>query len=289
MFGHADARIISAAVEPLRKSSPKTTLIVLLAVAFGLASGVGSVFVSDELDRRVRTARRLQALIGVHALAALPVVRAGRRGQAALIRRALEAPDDRFAAGIRNLRVAALQCAEAGRTPAIGVLSLRRGEGRSAVAANLAALIAQGGSPTVLIDGDVLNPQLTLALAPDAEAGWADAESATPDSLLRSAGPELFLLPARAPSGAADPNGLVGFPAVVAACAALVKTHFVIVDLPAVSQSPEAEAIARRLSGVFLLIDAKATAVDECAELLERLAESDVRVLGVALNRAELS
>lgn len=289
VFGHAEAQIISSAMEPLKKTYPRTTIILGLAAVFGVISGAAAVIVSHDLDRRIRSAGRLQILTGVNALVALPVVRTSRRRPSPPTQWALSTPNDAFAAGIRNLRVVALQVAEWGQSPSIGLLSFRRGEGKSVIAANLASLIAETGTPVALIDGDFLKPALTQALAPNATRGVADGAGADPRSLLVKLANNLSLLPARSLSSPSNPNGTVSFKTTTAACVALAESHVVIVDLPPASDSPEGAAIARGLAGVFAIVDADTTTVDEFLELLDRLAENDVRVLGVALNRADRS
>jgi Mrp family chromosome partitioning ATPase/capsular polysaccharide biosynthesis protein len=289
VFGHADARIISSAVEPLKNAYPRTTLILALAIAFGAISSVAGVIVADELDRRVRSARRLQALTGLTALAALPVVKTARRDPAALLTWARSAPDSRFAAEIRKLRVAALQIADDGKPIAIGVLSYGRGEGRSVIAANLAALIAESGTPAALVDGDIFDPSLTAAFAAEAKRGLVDGFSSdlgpVPCLPLEHISHDLVIMPARSLSSKLDPNRVVGLSPTSAACAALAESRFVVVDLPPVSESPEGVAIASSLAGVIVVVDAATVSVDEFLELLDRLAENDVQVLGVALNK----
>ena len=286
VFGHADARIVSSALAPLTKTYPKTTLILALALLAGLFSGAGAAIVADEIDRRVRSARRLWAMTGLGALAALPKI---RRRPATLLGRTQAEPQSPFAAEMRKLRVAAMEAAASGAPTSIGVLSWRRGEGRSLAAAELAALVAAAGTPVALVDGDVLNPALTRAFAPQAESGLADAGSADPSEAVRPLANNLVFLPACAGGVAPDPNCVSAFPVVAAACAALARSRLVIADLPALSESPEGAAAARSMTGVFVVVDAEATTVDEIVELLNRLAEHDAHVLGFAINKARAS
>ena len=48
------------------------------------------------------------------------------------------------------------------------------GEGKSTIAVNLANLFAAGGRSTLLIDGDMRNPQLSRLLSPDAKSGLVE-------------------------------------------------------------------------------------------------------------------
>ena len=285
VFGHADARIISTAVEPLKKTFPKTTMILALALAFGLMSGVGFAIVGDEFDRRPRTARRLRALTGVSALAALPYDKVGKRGLGALLQGPRAGKNTLYNAEMRKLRVKALELAESGASVSIGVVSWRRGEGRSAISASLARLLAETGRPTALVDGDTFNPKLTTTLSPQAQQGLSSPEGNYQPAQLA---PDLTFLAAPFARTQSDPEGIAWFKTASDACARLSQSQIVVIDLPPVSESPEGVMAARGLAGVFAILDAQVGAIDEFFELLDRLAENDVRILGVALNRAEV-
>ena len=62
------------------------------------------------------------------------------------------------------------------RSKVIGVISALPNEGKSTVAKNFASLLAHLGARAVLIDGDLRNPGLTLAIARHAEVGLLEVD-----------------------------------------------------------------------------------------------------------------
>ena len=80
-----DSRIVTKASVPIRPSSPKTMLILGLAMMLGLGAGVVLAFLADYLDGRIKTLEQAEAISGVPALAAVPLI--GARELARLARR----------------------------------------------------------------------------------------------------------------------------------------------------------------------------------------------------------
>ena len=69
-----DSRIVTRASIPIRPSSPKTMLILGLAVMLGLGAGAVLAFLADYLDGRIKTLEQAEAISGVPALAAVPLI-----------------------------------------------------------------------------------------------------------------------------------------------------------------------------------------------------------------------
>ena len=126
-----DSRIVTKASIPIRPSSPKTMLILGLAMMLGLGAGVVLAFLADYLDGRIKTLEQAEAISGVPALAAVPLIgarelaRLARRGrnelgrydpkttkllpaplQPPLMRYAIDEPGTFFAEAIRAVRLA---------------------------------------------------------------------------------------------------------------------------------------------------------------------------------------
>src|SRR5204862_777590 len=80
-----DSRIVTKASIPIRPSSPKTMLILGLAIMLGLGAGTVLAFLADYLDGRVKTIEQAEAIAGLPALAAVPLI--GARELARLARR----------------------------------------------------------------------------------------------------------------------------------------------------------------------------------------------------------
>lgn len=280
VFGHADARIISTAAAPLKRAYPRTTLIVALAGALGLLIGLGALLVADDLDRSLGSRRRMTALTGVAAIAELPNVKGAHGRPSGLLHLARSDPGSRFCGEMRKLCVAAMESGD-GKAPTVGVISGRRGEGATTVAANLADLLAGTVGPTVLVDGDFASCDVSRLLAPAALRGLAESLGEDPQAALIDLGGDVSLLASRVRADAP----FVTFKVLAGAVATLARTHAVVVDLPSVEESAEGLALARSLTGVIVVADARSCRVEDLRVLLDRLAEADARVLGVALNK----
>ena len=69
-----DSRVVTKASVPIRPSSPKTDLILGLAIALGFGAGAILAFLADYLDGRIKTLEQAEGISGVPALAALPLI-----------------------------------------------------------------------------------------------------------------------------------------------------------------------------------------------------------------------
>ncbi|MDO6416071.1 hypothetical protein Q4F19_16910 [Sphingomonas sp. BIUV-7] len=74
----------------------------------------------------------------------------------------LDRPHSRMATDLKRLAkaLAVRWFADTPRQPALSVISAQPSEGRTTLAVNLACIFAMGGARTLLVDGDLENPQL---------------------------------------------------------------------------------------------------------------------------------
>lgn len=289
-FANADARVVSTATEPLGKASPQPLLLLPLATVLGLVSGVGFLLVRHGFDRRIRSRHQVGEALGVDCLSILPRVpgrRAGLPAEGGLpLMAVLDAPFSAFAEALRTLRTAIFVASKT-RHAAVGIVSWSAGEGRSAVAANLAFLIAASREKVVLIDADVRDPALSRHLAPDAAAGLSEAllaSASTAQLECVELAQGLAFLPAVARGRVVNPNVFIGSAEMQAILLALRRDRDVVVDLPPMSLSSQAQAIGPMLDGVVLLVEIGRTTVDELGEALRSLRAADIRLFGVVLN-----
>ena len=285
-FGDADARIVSAAVEPLSKSYPSGPRTLGLSFAFALLTGFGALVLRNEMDRTVRSREHVRRLTGIDVFAILP--RAAERGRALSLTEALERPASPFAQVMQALRI--LVQTSASGSSLVGLVSCNPREGRSAIAANMAYLIAGSGQPATLVDADRRNPALTRALAPGAASGLAElAASRGVDAtgLKRPVNATLsFIAAASASGGACDPNLFLGSRETMQALRGLAEKGTVVVDLPPLSSSADALAVGKLLTGVIVVAALHETTVDDLADAVRTMNAVGVRILAVVLNEA---
>ncbi len=157
-----DARIVSPAAPPANKSSPSPPLMLLLAGFVGALAGFGRLSLVEAQRTVIREPEEISAETGLNELGFLPVIMGrlifptARAVPPLLIR-------DRFDA-LRRTKLA-IGSITAGTSCCIaGVTSAADGAGRSTVAYNLAAVLAEDGHKTLLIDADIRNPSLSKGL-----------------------------------------------------------------------------------------------------------------------------
>lgn len=282
-FPDSDARIVGAALMPLVAAYPQTKLVLLLGAVFGLVSGIGCIAVVHSFDRIVRSPAQARRVLGVDCLAVVPRL----QGNGLTDTSAVDRPDSDFAVAMRLLRTVLFAVGSESRHVTIGLVSCGEDEGCSAISANLATLLAASSDKVLLVDADLQGPELTRRLAPDAPAGLHDLLHASadytdlPEVPLT---PSLSFVPAVAAGHKADPNAFLGAHAIHAALARIRGRRDVILDLPALITSSDAQAIGTSLTGVVLVAALNRTKLDQLSEAIRALRSANCRVLGIVLN-----
>ncbi len=313
-----DSRIVTKASVPLRPSSPKTTLILGLAVMLGLGAGAVLTFLVDYLDGRVKTLEQAEKISGVPTLAALPLIGvrelAGRakRGSRALdhydprttrllpaslqpplMRYAIEEPGTFFAEAIRSVRLAIQRTLRSEPIKLIVVTSAVDGEGKTTLAANLALSLATLGIKTLLVDGDLRNPGLTRALCPNAEAGLlqvAMGELPLEQALLLDRETGLSILPSPT---AKDDNAITElmFSERITDLLGHLRQHYdlIIIDSPPLVPLVDGRALAELADRIVLALAWDQTPREILAHMINLLAPVHDRILGTVMTRVDMN
>lgn len=194
-YNSNSARILTPAQVPAGPSSPQTTKILALGLAAGLFVGLVLIFIREQLDDRIRQPREIEAM-GLRFIGAVPkiqsvwfrlrgwrgrshhgqnspVVAGGRRRREfARMSFAVDFPLSEFSETVRSIVFDATASNPAGKcAQIIAVTSIAPGEGKSTLAANLAAYFAKQGKRVHLIDFDLKNPALSQVFA-TRRANW---------------------------------------------------------------------------------------------------------------------
>ncbi|WP_019905983.1 Wzz/FepE/Etk N-terminal domain-containing protein [Methylobacterium sp. 77] len=291
----ADARVIGAALQPLKPSAPRKALILSLGAMIGLVGGFLGVAIGQALDRKIRTPQDIAQHLGLSCLTTLPEigVRSGslwrrRAGPGTL---AASVPGAAFAKGIRKLR-ASMQLAVSGRTGdvTVALVGCAPGVGTSLIGFHLACLIRDSGRPVTLIDGDVhgtamwppagRNPQPANSLAELLH----DSRTLDEANFLDRGG--ISMIPARSTNAALNKRAYLGAPALQQVMEHLRRTGVVILDLPPLTVAMEACAAAKHADAVVVVAEAGHTTVDQLADVVTSLKGVGANVIGVALNRS---
>jgi len=175
----------------------------------------------------------------------------------------------------------------AGERPALAVVSPERGDGKTYCAVNLAAVLAQLGERTLLVDADMRAPRVHQVFGlPSSGGGLSGILSGRADEnvIQQVAGvPSLFVLPV----GTVPPNPLelVERPAFGLLMRELAsKFDHVVVDTPAGVLGADATVIAARCGAALVVARHGASRIAMLQELVGNLEGSAVRIGGVVLN-----
>ena len=267
-------------LDPASEASSSSSLrfgILLTALFLGLLLGSVIALARGALVKRPISRREVEQLLGVPVLAMIPRTKRARAGARPVVE---SQPESVAAEGYRSA-LTVLPRLLGDETAVIGVTSVRPGEGKTTVAANLALGLAQARRRVTLVSGDLRQPRLHEVLGASDTPGLLDLIEAPElglDGVVVEVNPFLKLLP----SGSPRPFTL-DRPAEkrVTRIAQVLRSNsdVVLVDMSPLIVS-EALFFAALADGVLFVIDAESASVDMIVEARDRIARSRGRILG---------
>lgn len=282
---------IEAAAVPTSPVSPRPELNLGIALLVGLALGYGYALLRHTLDRRLRSPEVVQKRFEVPVMGAIPISTAlGNTGDRAQV--VLEDVSDprqyESAEAFRKLRTNLVFMSVDNPPREIVVSSPQPGDGKSTVAANLAAAIAYSGQKVVLVDGDLRRPMVANSLQVDSGVGLTDVlvgRVELADAVQQSAkDPHLFVLPAgRIPP---NPSELLGSEAMRTMLAKLAQDYLVIIDAPPLLPVTDAAVLTRGVDGALIVISTGRTVDAELQQAIDNIRAVGGRPLGIIMNKA---
>lgn len=293
----ADARIIGAALQPLKPSAPRKPLILGLGATVGIVGGLLVVAIRQALDRRIRTPQDLAQRVGLSCLATLPSVprpnARGRRDAFDLRRTSAQwLNDTKTVLGIRNLRTSIMMELSTRGLDEAGIVAFVSCGTRSAsplIGLSLVKIIRESGELAVLIDADIYGTKPEyLGLDSEVEdydtlAGLLlEPEKVSSAKLLEFQGASI--LPARMPSREIGTGIYLGSPAFQKVVNRWRATSHVVLDLPSLSDSADTLAAARQADAVVIIVEATRTTADEVLEAVKTLRNAGAAVTGAVLH-----
>ena len=270
------ARILAPAATPTAASFPPRSLILGIAIAFGLGLGAAFALMRERFDDRIRNAAQLRR-DGLEVLAVLPPYNAPKKGRA-----------NAFDYAIRLMRAELRDPAERQRERSAVVVGTRSGDGAASVALNLALAVASSGERVLIVDADPSTRALTELIAPSAVIGLYDVLSGRVPLMEALVGDKrsglraLPMPPRKSKSQARPARG--AYERLIAQARARFD-YVVIVGAP-LAEEPDSRAIAEAADQVALVLRAERATRTDLATALRALRVRGEKTCGIVLTMA---
>ena len=303
----SNIRVVDRALPPGVRFRPSYRKNAMMALFVGIAVGVALAFLLEYMDRSLRSPEQVERILKLPALGVVPSTRSAGRGYGygyGLKRKSARSAEDEdipiellphhrprstVAEAYRAFRTALL-LSRAGGVKTIAITSTLPGEGKTTTALNLAVVLAQLGKRVLLVAADLHKARMHEILRMSNRVGLVSvlAENVPPGSAISQVKniPGLSVMS----SGPTSPN-----PSALLASDAMTaflqfssdNFDFVILDTPPVGPVADALIIGNQCDGVVLVVKGGATPRDHVARTRDRLQRSNVRILGVLINKLE--
>ena len=298
-------RIVDVARPPARPAKPNVPLNLGLALFLGLAGGVATAFVLDQMNNTIRTGEDVLNYAGIPALASIPIkddefqrkalrkkatpLLTGARVAAPIV--TIAQPKSQVAEAYRALRTSVLLSSSGAPPKVILVTSALPEEGKTTTSVNTAVVLAQKNSRVLLVDADLRRPRVhhyfqipqSPGLTTLLTGGAPEDAPPVPSSI-----PNLFTLP----SGMCPPYPaeLLSSPAMKAALARW-RNEFdhIVIDSPPSLSVTDAVLLSDQVDGLLLVARASQTSRAALRRATMLLRTVNARILGVVLNGVDLS
>lgn len=308
-FPITEARVISAATTPLKKSYPKSLIILAASLFGGLLLAFGAAMARELTDKVFRTTGQVEDVLGANCIAILPALgtaaaapglgekmlggKRARKGnpQPDLLRYVVDNPLSRFSEAVRSVKVAVDLNSIVRENRVLATTSTLPNEGKSTLSTNLAQLMAHGGARVILVDSDLRNPSLSRALVPDAKIGLVDVvaqKAKLEDALVIDPQTKLSILPAGTTSKLLHTNEILASKAMHALVTELrSKFDYVVLDMPPMAPVVDVRVTSSFVDSYVFVVEWGATKIDVVRHNLRGSPEIQDKLLGVVLNKAD--
>jgi succinoglycan biosynthesis transport protein ExoP len=304
-FQNSMIRVADPARPGLKPVFPITWLNVLLAFLFAAFFGVGAAVLNDVLDNTIRDPDQVARWLNTDVIGSLPAVKDWRRrlspihhangsmnGTALVHLNGNSATDpaeqalSNYEEAIRTLRNSILLTDFDRRLRSVLLTSASPSEGKSTVAAHLAATHASQHKRTLLIDGDLRRPSVhRLFQVPNTmglsnvlmkELSWSDAV------VIMDEPNGLHILPAGPSTRRA--SDLIGMGLAELIEEATREYDLVVLDAPPLLGFAEPLQMATAVDGVIVVARAGDTSRKALSSVITTLARLRANLVGVVLN-----
>jgi tyrosine-protein kinase Etk/Wzc len=276
----SEIKIVEPAVTPISPVNPSKAKNGFLGIAVGLAFGFALAFMAEYHDDTIRTAEDVKELGQIAMMGMVPMFKATKRP---LI--STKDPDDPLCESYRRIRN--YPSMDNGSVRSLLITSPGPNEGKSTTVVNLGISIARERKRVVLVDMDLRRASLHAYFNLPNHIGMTDilqGETSVDEAVQATPVEGLNIIasgPAFPDAGVLIESGQVG-PLI-----SELTTQFdmVIIDSAPVLVKSDALVLAKHVDGPIIVIESEKTTRLAVRELMDILAEADIKPLGFILNR----
>ncbi len=290
----ANARVVVDAPIPLKPSSPKLALAILVAFAAGALSGGGAVAVRRAFDSGLTIGSDVEQKLEVAYLTSIPDLASTTNGEKVTMKPheyLAQKKLSTFSESFRNLRVSLFHTGASRKAKVVAITSALPGEGKTTTAACLAVSMASSSSKVILVDCDLRRHGVSDVFGLSPEKGLREvlAGEATLNEAIVTDGPcGLHILPLTPDS--AETQDLFDMDAINRLLGDLRKRYDVILlDTAPVLPVAETRVLVQKADAVALLVRWRHTPLKAAQRATELLKEAGVNFAGAALTQADLT
>jgi succinoglycan biosynthesis transport protein ExoP len=286
----ADVNVVDLASLPTGPSSLSPVKLGVIGLLLGAFGGLGMALFLEKIDTRLRDAHDIQEILGLPSLAVIPQSHWKSREselEMAAGPELLRDPRSPFAEAFRALRTSMRLSTTSRESKVIAVTSCQPAEGKSTIAVNMAAVLAQGGKRVVLVDTDMRRPSVYKRLRMEGGKGLSEVLTGyfTLDEVIHTH--ETLKTLDIIPSGTVPP-----LPADLLASDQMVELvrqlreryDYVLFDTPPVLSVTDPAIVAAQSDGLVLVIRQGYCTRRMLSRAAEILQDLDVKVYGFVFN-----
>ena len=287
-----NVRIVDTAVEPLQPIAPKKLQILILSIFLGGFLGTLIALLRNMMRSGIKDAAQIENELDIPVYATVPRS-AVQESRAKLLKKkkaipilAVKDSDDIAVESIRSIRTTIHFSLTEAKNNIIAISGPAPEVGKSFIAANLGAILAQGGKKVLVMDGDMRRGYLHKYFNQDTAPGLSELllGTHTLEQVIKADSYEglYFISRGKNPSNPAELLGSQKFQALLSELSA--QFDHILIDTPPALAVTDGVIIAQSAGVNLLVVRHAKTQMKELELTINRFEQAKVKVNGVILN-----
>ncbi len=287
-----NVRIVDTAVEPLKPIAPKKLQILILSIFLGGFLGTLIALLRNMMRSGIKDAAQIENELDIPVYATVPRS-AVQESRVKLLKKkktipilAVKDSDDIAVESIRSIRTTIHFSLTEAKNNIIAISGPAPEVGKSFIAANLGAILAQGGKKVLVMDGDMRRGYLHKYFNQDTAPGLSELllGTHTLEQVIKADSYEglYFISRGKNPSNPAELLGSQKFQALLSELCA--QFDHILIDTPPALAVTDGVIIAQSAGVNLLVVRHAKTQMKELELTINRFEQAKVKVNGVILN-----